>query len=391
MSNKSLAITSRTATELLSSSAETELRAMTGKLMRLTPGGRKLNTNQAAELAVYCFMTDLNPFNYEAYYMDGVGPIPGVAGVRRKANDYLAITSGPDDRFFVYFRDAQVGEANFDPDKGDIAKHASLTIRTVSERWQQNALRIYAELVKAGMDTDTAWERAEKMNGPEPVWTAVGVVDHRENFSRKPGTKGPQDPGTHDKWDRHQRAEKRAEKWAIRKAFPSVILPDVDLGEQSNIDATIVDAIVRDVTEELATKLPERPAGQVIEELGYKPGKSCSDCDGTGERDGQPCEYCDGTGDYTKAGKAEEPEKEVTPEGNGPEPPAKMWDEEFVKALLSEKVAQHPKQAVAILNLLQPSTPEQAALLGTIYRAWRNSGIDDVNVAAEKTLKGEQP
>lgn len=269
---EAIVTTSRTSTELMSASAEDELRSMVHKIMRLTSGGRKLNQTQAAELAVYCYMTDLNPFNNEAYYLPNAGPIPGVAGVRRKANEYLAITSGPDDRFFVEFRDALPGEAAFDPDVGDIGKHATLRIRSISERWQQNALRIFKDLITAGMESELAWDRAERLNGSEPTWTSVGVVDHRETFGREPGTKGKDDLGTPDKWDRHERAEKRAEKWAIRKAFPSVILPDVDLGEQSQIDGAIVDAIIRDVTEELANPEPPREESEVLDELGFEPG-----------------------------------------------------------------------------------------------------------------------
>ena len=47
---EAIVTTSRTATELMSTSAETELRSMVHKIMRLTSGGRKLNQTQAAEL-----------------------------------------------------------------------------------------------------------------------------------------------------------------------------------------------------------------------------------------------------------------------------------------------------------------------------------------------------
>jgi hypothetical protein len=372
MSDKAI-VTTRTATDLLAAGAEDDLRSMTAKLMRLTPGGRKLSTDNAANLAVYCFMTDLNPFNGEAYWVDGAGPIPGVAGVRRKALEYLAITSTPDDRFFVEFRDAQPGEASYDPDKGDIAKHATLRIRSVSEHHQQNIMRIFAELVQAGVDSDVAWDRAERLGGSEPLWTACGVVDHRESFSREAGTKGPNDKGTVDKWDRHQRAEKRAEKWVIRKAFPSVLLPDIELGDASHIDATIVDAIVRDVSAELASPPAPRPEGVILEELGYTEPSAAA----------------------TEEPEPDKPESEPVPEGNGPEPEhkqqvARSWEPEFVKVLMEDKIAQHPKQAVAILNMLQPGTVEEAALLGQAYRGHRDKG-EESEQAALLTLQGVSP
>lgn len=378
MSEKSLTVTSRTATELLASggAAEDKLRRMTRKLMRLTPGGKDLTMDQAAQLAVYCWMTDLNPFNNEAYWMDGVGPYPGVAGYRRKALEYLAITSSPDDRFYCDFRDAMPGEGNFDLDAGDIARHATLRIRSVSEKWNQNILRIYTQLTQAGMDTEKAWERAERLGGPEPVWTAVGVVDHREKFSRAAGTKGPNDPGTPDKWDKVQRAEKRAEKGAIRKAFASVLMPDVDMGEQASIDANIVDAIVRDVTEELAAKTPPRPEAEILAELGYidtRAAEPAADEEQAEEPAPEP-------------EPAEEPAAAQAPE----HAPGKSWDGAFVKALMEERVAQHPKQAVAILNMLQPATLEDAVRLGKFYRGHRDAGKEK-DEAAELAAQGVEP
>jgi hypothetical protein len=271
MTNITKALVVPSATDLLSADNGALIKSTVHKLMRLTTGGRNLNSNQATELAVFCIMTDLNPYNGEAYYLPGGGPIPGVSGYRRKANEYLALTSGVDDRYFVEFREAHPGEAVFDLDAGDIARHATLRIRSVSERHQSTILVTYAKLTGLGMDSEVAWDRAERLAGPEPTWSATAVVDHRESFSRAPGTKGPDDPGTHDKWDRVERCEKRAEKWAIRKAFPSVILPDVDLGGALDLDPTVIDAIVREVEQELLEPTAPRSEAVILEELGFTP------------------------------------------------------------------------------------------------------------------------
>ena len=356
---EAIVTTSRTATELMSASAEDELRSMVHKIMRLTSGGRKLNQTQAAELAVYCYMTDLNPFNNEAYYLPNAGPIPGVAGVRRKANEYLTITSGPDDRFFVEFRDALPGEAAFDSDIGDIGKHDTLRIRSVSERWQQNALRIFKELITAGMESEMAWDRAERLNGSEPVWSSVGIVDHREQFGREPGTKGKDDLGTPDKWDRHERAEKRAEKWAIRKAFPSVILPDVDLGEQSQIDGAIVDAIIRDVTEELTNPEPPREESEILSELGFESEPAI-----------EPV-------------KQESKPKE---NGNGKN------TEEIYQAVVDAKLSENIHAAKKALNRCKTgyTNPEQAIAWMTAYRGFRDMG-GTVAQSAKQVNEGNKP
>jgi hypothetical protein len=250
-----------TASELLASESEEEIRSMTQKLMRLTSGGRNLSGNQAAELAIYCWMTDLNPFNDEAYYMQNVGPRPGVAGVRRKAQDYLAATSSTqDDRFWVEFFEAKPGEGEFDPNKGDIAYKARLHILGVKQDWMDRRLRVYEALTEGGMDANDAWRVTVDEIGPEPVWEAVGVVDYRENFEGKPTEKRPE--GTPDKWDRHERAKKRAEKWAIRKAFPAVIIPD-PMFEEFQVDGEIIDVIVKDVEEDFANRVAFPEPGQV--------------------------------------------------------------------------------------------------------------------------------
>ena len=55
-----------------------------------------------------------------------------------------------------------------------------------------------------------------------------------------------------------------------------------------------------------------------------------------------------------------------------PQPNGKSWASEFVAALVDEGIAEHPKQAVNILNLLQPESVEDAIKKGKLYRGWRD-------------------
>lgn len=73
--------------------------------------------------------------------------------------------------------------------------------------------------------------------------------------------------------------------------------------------------------------------------------------------------------------------------GNG-----KSWPEDFVKVLVKAKIAQHPKHAVNILNLLQPETVVEAEKWGKLYRGWRDKD-DEITEeeAAAKARKGEVP
>jgi hypothetical protein len=81
-------------------------------------------------------------------------------------------------------------------------------------------------------------------------------------------------------------------------------------------------------------------------------------------------------------------EAEVTdPE---PKPNGKSWKPEFVEGLIDNNIAEHPKQAVAILNLLMPGSVEDAIKKGKIYRGWRDSG-KEVEDAAQLTIEGNVP
>lgn len=240
------------ATDLLTAEMTNNVKETVRKLMRLAPGGQRLNADQATELAVYSLMNDLNPYNGEAYYLPGSGPLAGVAGYRRKANEWIAATYGPKERFWCEFEPAQIGAADFDPDAGDIGYQCTLHDSTSKHEWEQAVLGAYIQLRAGNMDTEKAWQEAQKFIGPEPVWIAIGVVDHREVFAKE---------GKPDKWDRHERAKKRAEKWAIRKRFPSTIIPDIDL------DTEVIDAVVTELRDELGEG--RRSPEQIIAELGY--------------------------------------------------------------------------------------------------------------------------
>lgn len=249
-----LAVYENATTQLLTAEMTDQVKETVRKLMRLAPGGNRLNANEATDLAIYSLMNDLNPYNGEAYYLPGVGPLAGVAGYRRKANEWLLVSYGPTARFWCEFEDAPMGSGDFDPEAGDIAYICTLHDSISKREWESSTLGAYAQLRQGGMESDEAWKEAKNFVGSEPVWTAVGVVDHREHFAKE---------GKPDKWDRHERAKKRAEKWAIRKRFPSTIIPDNDL------DFDIIDSVATEIGDEL--NKPRRSASTIIEELGYGP------------------------------------------------------------------------------------------------------------------------
>jgi hypothetical protein len=308
------------------------------KLMRLVPGGQRLTKEEATDLAVYSLMTDLNPFNQEAYYLPKVGPVAGVVGFRKKANEWLDAKHGPAARFWCEFFPAEEGEADFDAKKGDIAYRCVLHDSEAKRHWEGQMIHNLGALKKSGMTTKEAWEIARELAGPEPVWTAVGKVDHRESFvyGDKP-----------DKWDRHERAKKRAEKWAIRKAYPSVNIPDRE------IDGEIVEGIVREMPDEPEYPHADKSNQQLLAELGFEPAP---------EPDPEP-----------------DPEPEV---------------DTLYNRMAAMGITDSPETAERALSMRRSLIPDaserELATWLRVWQAWVDQGASE-DAAASKASSGEKP
>jgi hypothetical protein len=359
---------------LLAMDNEQEVKNTVRKLMKLTPGGQRLTIEQATDLAVYALLNGLNPFNSEAYYLPKVGPIAGVAGYRRKANEYLLARYGNAARFWCEFEPADPGEADFDSNRGDIAYKCTLHDSETKRLWEGQMIHNITALKKAGMDSKEAVELAREIAGPEPVWTAVGKVDYREQFEGEPNQYRPK--GTPDKWDRHERAKKRAEKWAIRKAYPSCELPDSDL------HPVVIEGMVRDLEyEQLEAEVtPARPAQEILRELGYHDGS-----------DPTTPQYIED--EYSQT----DPVADLTPLKQNSAASSKVervlgqsWPASIVQAVVAAGSANHPSNAVAMLNfsdLPKTCSPEAAVAWSKVYRGHRDAG-DKPEVAAQKANAG---
>jgi len=223
---------------------------MAERLKLMVQNGRKLSNEEALALGQYALVTGLDPFSGECYYLQNVGPGPGIAGWRRKAEEQLEYearkAAEPLARFWCDYVDAEADETG-NLAAGDIAVKAVLHDTLTKGAWEKRTLSHYIELVKAKIEGD-AWTIAQALAGPEPTWSAVGIVRAGENFGG-------------DKMPRYERACKRAEKAAIRKRFPRVHLP-----EPMGFDpADVVDSSFVSVPE-----VPEaKSTGQLLSELGY--------------------------------------------------------------------------------------------------------------------------
>lgn len=232
------------------------IRKMALQYKYMIVNGNRLSDQEAISLALYSKSTGLNPYAGECWYIPGVGPGPGIAGWRKKAQEQLAWEGQQTNSPIGYFwtEDEQLSESGvgaiFDPEAGDIAYKVTLKVSTSSQQWRKD----YFEAVKflRDMGSENPLIEGKTLVGEEPSWTGIGIVYGSEKFAfgDKP-----------EKFNRHERAIKRAEKIAIRKRFPRIDLPlDLEF-EENSIDA--------EWNEEGRSP---RNAREIIRELGFDTG-----------------------------------------------------------------------------------------------------------------------
>jgi hypothetical protein len=226
----------------------TNQRALTKRLGVMIVNGKKLSDIEINALAAYSMTNDLNPFNGECYYMPGLGPTPGIAGWRKKAQEQLEWEAKNSNEigahYWVEYTKAEQNEARFDPTK-DVAWKVILRDWLSNKKWRQAVFEAMRELKEVGVDKP--YEEALKLVGTEPTWTGIGVVTSTENFGN-------------DKMDRNERAKKRAEKIALRKRFPRIELPDMDYEPEDVIDVIPTVENPNKITSE----------SEILDQLGYK-------------------------------------------------------------------------------------------------------------------------
>jgi len=267
--NNSIMLPTRDA---LASDIEAEVKASARKILALAKTkNKKLSTEQAAELAVFCWLNDLNPANDEAYYVPGIGATFGIRGIERKAAEALEYEAGrPGNTWQVEYRPAEPGEADFNPDAGDIAYVCTLTDSVSEGRWLMRSVEIMAKLKQAGFSAEDAERVAREQNGPRPAVQAVGVVYASETFSGRIYVGGqPTSERKPEMFDRHERAKKRARKQCLRQRFPRVELPAREVLPE--IDAQRIAADISVIDGADAAPVDDKSAAKLLSELGYDP------------------------------------------------------------------------------------------------------------------------
>jgi len=265
MSEQTALVTQEQAPQKLTTPEIQKAREYAYQLKQMIVGGKKLSDTEVYALANYASANGLNPFAGECYYLPNVGPCPGVAGWRTKAQDQLDFEAEKmgwkGGNMWVTYQHAEPGECTFDPSK-DIAYKAVLHDSVSRKRWTDSIKEIATDFVNAGVPFFDAFDKARELIGPEPVAESWGVVFSTENFG-----------GAVEKFDRHERAKKRAEKLALRKRFPRIHLPEPENYSDDTVDAEDVKFLMEDpkievpadfdpdkaIDEMMGTSKPEKP------------------------------------------------------------------------------------------------------------------------------------
>ncbi len=245
--------------EKVESSTIVVARELATRLKYMIVNGSKLSDPEVFALAHYAAANRLNPFAQECYYMPGIGPITGIVGYRSKAQDALSEEAArahinTPQPIWSETRPAEAGEANFDPDR-DIAVHVTIHDSITNKTWRTAYFETVRELKELG--EKDYFNVAKAFVGPEPVWTGVGVVYGGESFGGN---------GKPEKFDRYERAAKRAEKVALKKRFPSLQSLDSNNGEGEQYDGNIDIKVI-----EPEQKGPRRTEEELDRELGFGP------------------------------------------------------------------------------------------------------------------------
>lgn len=249
----------RPTSALMNANSQSEITALATKLMKFPPGKDQLNMVQAAQLAVYSIMVDANPYNGEIYISD-VGPQLGIPLYRRKAKEYnrAMSPSGETWGYKVNFRPAKDYEANFDPSRGDVAWVCELVDTKEEKEWQAVYAKFFNMMIEAGAPYKEADEKAMMIAGERPVWSSVGVVGGDERFSKGeveswgknaagksvPVLKKDENGDLiykQEMYDRNERAQKRAEKLSLKKAYPDLLIPEFSEVQDNNMRVLITD------------------------------------------------------------------------------------------------------------------------------------------------------
>ncbi len=180
-----------------------EFQYMMDRLKLLIANGRRLSNDEAAALAQFAVAEQLDPFSGECYLLKNetkneiIGPMVGVKGLRRKAQEAL----GRDESYFLDF-------AIIAPPNTGILHAVECRLRDTKTMRQYLEMRKMAEEMFRSSGLPTPSDEAAKMVGPAPVWVGTGYFYSSEQNEYKD-----------KKFHPLEKAKKRAEAMVLKLRF----------------------------------------------------------------------------------------------------------------------------------------------------------------------------
>jgi hypothetical protein len=179
-----------------------DIEALANRIKIMAPGGKKLNTDEAMALSQVSYLTGLNPFIGEIWYIPGNGPMVGIRGARRYGNEQVKNEGGIDAFWYPVFTTCSPEEAGA-PANVDVALAYRCELHdSVSTKQYQKMLTETIKEFREGGAPDPFGE-AVKVVGPKPLWVGWGYSVTTESSKMNKGAL----------------ARKRAEADAIKRRF----------------------------------------------------------------------------------------------------------------------------------------------------------------------------
>ena len=172
------------------------------RIKAMIPGGNRLQDTEAMALAQISLVTGMNPFIGELWYIPGKGPMVGIRGARRVADEAIVKEGGSGAYYFLDFIPVSPEEAGALETEDVLHAYKAVLRDSVSAR---TYLEFLASTIKTLKDAgvEDAFGEAKEIMGKKPMWIGYG-------YSTK---------GEKTKMNKMRAAQKRAEAMALSQRF----------------------------------------------------------------------------------------------------------------------------------------------------------------------------
>ncbi len=211
-----------------------EITSLAKRIKIMVPGGNKLSDGEAQALAQISYVTQLNPFIGEVWYIPEHGPMIGIKGARRCGNEQIEQAGGKDAYWFPDLRPCSGAEAGYKGDLKDLAAaYICVITDSVSGTHYQKILLETINALRSAGSKDPVGE-AREIVGKKPEWIGYGFSTVSEK----------------SRMNKQALAQKRAEADALKRKFDIPFGAGVSEGENAVEAGAWVEGQANDLPED---------------------------------------------------------------------------------------------------------------------------------------------